>query len=270
MSHLCQAGDASILQLLNQLYEHADSWHIIDLLQVPLLTINVHLEDCLRACPSPRQEHKEQSSGQSQRDQQTAECIVSPPAVLQLEQTGSDSPGRSSSHVADAVQCAALQPAVGQLLVPSQTSAATPDSASSPHFIPTVVLDHTALPAATSSLCHQQLSDTSQASSSVTTELSLIPHADLIGEYRIPDFVTAEEESDIVCMLDATAPKWKDSIFNGKHRYHQANTTILSCQQQAQQMLLACVSVADTIVSNTKELPVYCNWLPTLSSRLTG
>lgn len=216
----------------------------------------------MRACPSPTQE---QFSRRGQRGQQTATPTVSPPAVLQLEQTGSDSPGRSPRYVADAVQYAALQAAVGQPVVSAQTSAATPDGASCVHFNPTVVPDHKVLSAATSSLCNQQLSDTSQASSSVTTELSPIPHADLIGEYRIPDFVTAEEESDIVCMLDATAPKWKDSTFNGKHRYQQANTTILSFWQQAQKGL-ACGFVADTIVRNTKELPVYCNWLPTLCS----
>lgn len=190
---------------------------------MPLLTINVHLggKDCLRACPSSTQEeHKEQSSGQGQRDQQTATPTVSPPAVLQLEQTGSESPGRNSCYVADAVQCAALQPTAGRPLVPAQTSAATPDNASCPDFKPTVVPDHTALPADTSSLCNQQLSDTLQACTSLSTELPIIPHAELIGEYRLPDFVTPEEETEIVCMLDATAPKWKDSTFNGKHRYH--------------------------------------------------
>lgn len=243
-----------MVQLLSQLCERLSPLtHSIKLLQVPLLTINVHLggKDCLLACPSSTQENKERTSGPGQRDQQTVDFTVAPPAILQLEQTGSDSPVRSSSPIADAVQYAALQPDVGQLLVPAQTSAAIPDDASCPHSNTTVVSVHMALPAATSSLCNQQLSDTSQATSSVKQELPLIPHADLIGEYRIPDFVTAEEESDIVRMLDVTEPKWKDITFNGKHRY-QAITTVLSCLQQAQQLLLACVSVADTIVRSQK------------------
>ena len=197
---------------------------------MPLLTINIHLggKDCLQACSSSTQQDKKHTSRQHQRDQQTAVPSVTSPAVLQLEPTSSDLPARGLDHAADAVQCAALQPTAGQLLVPAticQASAVAPDDERHQPFHKTAVLLHSPSPAAASSLCNHQLSEVLHASTSGTTELSLVPHAELMGEYRIPDFVTTQEETNIVRVLDAAAPQWKDSAFNGKHRYLQADTS---------------------------------------------
>lgn len=46
----------------------------------------------------------------------------------------------------------------------------------------------------------------------------LVPHAALPGEYCVPDFVTKQEELDLLHMLDACSPLWQDKTFNGKHR----------------------------------------------------
>ncbi|KAL0047088.1 hypothetical protein WJX82_006265 [Trebouxia sp. C0006] len=40
----------------------------------------------------------------------------------------------------------------------------------------------------------------------------------LPGEYRVPDFVTEQEELDLLHTLDACSPVWQDKTFNGKHR----------------------------------------------------
>ena len=50
------------------------------------------------------------------------------------------------------------------------------------------------------------------------SQYQLIPHAALPGEYRVPDFVTEQEELDLLHMLDACLPLWQDKTFNGKHR----------------------------------------------------
>ncbi|DBA82869.1 TPA: hypothetical protein ACH3X1_006662 [Trebouxia sp. C0004] len=46
----------------------------------------------------------------------------------------------------------------------------------------------------------------------------LVPHAALPGEYCVPDFVTEQEELDLLHMLDTCSPLWQDKTFNGKHR----------------------------------------------------
>lgn len=46
----------------------------------------------------------------------------------------------------------------------------------------------------------------------------LVPHAALPGEYCVPDFVTKQEELDLLHMLDVCSPLWQDKTFNGKHR----------------------------------------------------
>ncbi len=50
------------------------------------------------------------------------------------------------------------------------------------------------------------------------SQYQLVPHAALPGEYRVPDFVTKQEELDLLHMLDACSPQWQDKTFNGKHR----------------------------------------------------
>jgi len=50
------------------------------------------------------------------------------------------------------------------------------------------------------------------------SQYQLLPHAALPGEYRVPDFVTEQEELDLLHMLDACSPPWQDKTFNGKHR----------------------------------------------------
>lgn len=182
----------------------------------------------MQACPSSTQEHKDRTSGQYQREQQTARPIVEPSAVLQFAPTNSDLPARSSDHVTDAVKGAGLQSTAGQLLVSAarcKTLPVAPDDAKHHRSHESAVPSHMSSPAATSSLRNHQLSERSQASVFGKKEWSLIPHAELIGEFRIPDFVTAQEQTDIVRMLDAAEPQWKDSTFNGKHRYHQAGTS---------------------------------------------
>lgn len=68
------------------------------------------------------------------------------------------------------------------------------------------------------SLQQHAQTDAQQLHAVASSRLQPIPHATLSGEYRIPSFVTEEEEKDLIDMLDTCAPHWKDSIFNGKHR----------------------------------------------------
>ena len=218
---------------------HTHDYDMSDLQQVPLLTINIHLgsTDCSRVSPSLIQQHTQPTSGQKQRDQQTATPNVATPAVLQLQQTSSDSPLRYSEHVADAVQHAALQPVISKLPAPAtncNTSVVVPSDGRYQLSNDAVIPFLKASPAVTSSPCNHKPSDTSQASTSGATQLFLTPHADLKGEYRIPDFVTAQEELDLVRMLDAVAPQWKDSTFNGKHRYLQVKAPTCVLARKAQ------------------------------------
>ncbi|DBB01325.1 TPA: hypothetical protein ACH3X3_011716 [Trebouxia sp. C0006] len=53
---------------------------------------------------------------------------------------------------------------------------------------------------------------------SPNSQYQLVPHAALPGEYRVPDFVTEQEELDLLHTLDACSPVWQDKTFNGKHR----------------------------------------------------
>ena len=39
------------------------------------------------------------------------------------------------------------------------------------------------------------------------------------GEYLFPDFVSPEEEAQLIHMLDHEEPAWRDSSFNGKYRW---------------------------------------------------
>lgn len=38
------------------------------------------------------------------------------------------------------------------------------------------------------------------------------------GEYLFPDFVSLDEEAQLIHMLDHEEPAWRDSSFNGKYR----------------------------------------------------
>lgn len=49
-------------------------------------------------------------------------------------------------------------------------------------------------------------------------------HPTLVGEYVIHDFVSEAEEAALMELLDTQAPAWKDSNFNGRHRYNTACT----------------------------------------------
>ncbi len=58
----------------------------------------------------------------------------------------------------------------------------------------------------------------SKPQASPDSQYQLVPHAALPGEYRVPEFVTEQEELDLLHMLDACSPLWQDKTFNGKHR----------------------------------------------------
>ena len=46
-----------------------------------------------------------------------------------------------------------------------------------------------------------------------------VPHETLGGQYIVADFLSEEEEAEILAFLDADAdPPWKDCRFNGRHR----------------------------------------------------
>ncbi len=63
---------------------------------------------------------------------------------------------------------------------------------------------------------------------SPNSQYQLVPHAALPGEYRVPDFVTEQEELDLLHTLDACSPVWQDKTFNGKHRCSRDADCILS------------------------------------------
>lgn len=186
--------------------------------QVPIVTINIHLgsRDCLQVCPSSRQRCKKDITAQKQGVHQTA----APPAVLQSQRTSSETFAGSSGRVADAVQRAAVHVTHGKPLLDSdcKSSAVVAEAGWRPTSSEPVIRVHEAPPASSD---NHQPSAILQASTSETKHLALDPHAELVGEYRIPDFVTAQEEVDIVRTLDTITPQWRDSTFNGKHRYHQ-------------------------------------------------
>lgn len=46
-----------------------------------------------------------------------------------------------------------------------------------------------------------------------------VPHSELLGEYVIASFVSAAEEAALISFVDTTSPPWKDTSFNGRHRY---------------------------------------------------
>ena len=49
--------------------------------------------------------------------------------------------------------------------------------------------------------------------------LFAVPHETLGGQYIVADFLSEEEEAEILAFLDADAdPPWKDCRFNGRHR----------------------------------------------------
>ena len=49
-------------------------------------------------------------------------------------------------------------------------------------------------------------------------KLLVSPHATLPGHYLFEGFVSAEEEAELVQMIDAVQPAWNNSNFNGPHR----------------------------------------------------
>lgn len=158
------------------------------------------------------------------------------------------------------MQHAAMHLTVSKPLLPNtdcEGSAIVAEGSWHPNFNETVIPVHQASAARPGK---HQPSDTLQAAMPGTIHMSLVPHAELVGEYRVPNFVTEQEEVDIVHMLDTVAPPWKDSSFNGKHRYHNSKSMqvcnflnfLQSCSTsfcmlvEAQQRSFACLSVAGT------------------------
>lgn len=156
--------------------------------------------------------------------------------------------------MADCKQHAAMHLTVSKPLVSNtdcEASAIVAEGSWHPNFSESIIPGHQASAARPGK---HPPSDTLQAAMSGTIHLLLVPHAELVGEYRIPNFVTEQEEVDIVRMLDTVAPPWKDSSSNGKHRYYnpksmhvwktlQTYSTAICMLIEAQQR---CVSVADT------------------------
>ena len=193
---------------------------------MPLLTINIHLgsRDCSQVLASSIRQCTEETTAQQVGAHPTTTHVVPPPAGLQLQHPSSDVPAGNSEHVADPVQHAAMHVTVSEPLLPDTDcggSALLAEGSGGPSLNEPVIPVHASKARPSS----HQAPDTLQAATLRTKHLFLVPHAELVGEYRIPDFVTAQEEVDIVRMLDTTPPPWKDSSFNGKHRYHHPNST---------------------------------------------
>ena len=66
-----------------------------------------------------------------------------------------------------------------------------------------------------------------------------VPHSELLGEYVIASFVSAAEEAALISFVDTTSPLWKDTSFNGRHRY----PSCFACHQPSQTLLLSLSSL---------------------------
>ena len=185
--------------------------------QVPLLTINLHLgsRQCSQAEPQPHADRAfvQKSQGQLVSSEQA-------PTIFEAESVTWQPHLNNVVPQSGAAQHAALQlrgDTAAVLSSKSSCSAQTPTRELCQSFQSRVQALHSNTTDSEGTRPTDEVPDCTPAAE----QLFPIPHADLTGEYRIPDFVTAQEESELVRMLDKSAPPWKDSTFNGRHRYCQ-------------------------------------------------
>ncbi|KAL3141514.1 hypothetical protein ABBQ32_004764 [Trebouxia sp. C0010 RCD-2024] len=234
--------------------------------QVPLLTINIHLgsKECSEVCPSPKiqcrpslkKQCREESSAQEKGAHQTLTSVAPLPAVLQLQHTSSDLSAGRSGYVADCMQHAAMHLTVSKPLLPNtdcEGSAIVAEGSWHPNFNETVIPVHQASAARPGK---HQPSDTLQAAMPGTIHMSLVPHAELVGEYRVPNFVTEQEEVDIVHMLDTVAPPWKDSSFNGKHRGKRFGAEMDLNKRTVVEGTTAMPPILNALITRMQQLPL--------------
>ncbi|KAL3155149.1 hypothetical protein ABBQ38_011205 [Trebouxia sp. C0009 RCD-2024] len=226
--------------------------------QVPLLTINIHLgsTDCSQVCPSPKKQCREETSAQEQGAPQTVMSVAPLPAVLQLQHTSSDLSAGRSDYVADCKQHAAMHLTVSKPLVSNtdcEASAIVAEGSWHPNFSESIIPGHQASAARPGK---HPPSDTLQAAMSGTIHLLLVPHAELVGEYRIPNFVTEQEEVDIVRMLDTVAPPWKDSSSNGKHRGKRFGAEMDLNKRTVVEGTTAMPPVLNSLITRMQQLPL--------------
>ena len=181
---------------------------------MPLLTINVHLgsRSCLQSSQQSKAEQPKQVSAERLGTGQTVAVANSnlSRVVLQPHQVSSVPFTRSAPQAAVAHH-AALRSDILTRRSSCWNPALTQHHTQQPQM-------HVAANGLPISPCNGTLSDALFDCSAPAAEFLPIPHADLIGEYRIPEFVTEQEGRALVHMVDTAAPQWKDSTFNGKHR----------------------------------------------------
>lgn len=197
---------------------YRDNSRLADLLsfisQVPLSLINVHIEskECQRAC-TQRQARQYAISVEAPSVQLPRPVRLPLAAGKPVPQKFQPSDGRPES---DCLQQAASDAQLG-----------TSSGGCGRHeYVPSLASktchDKDGAESSCVQSCHRKESSQPEIENSLPPPIAQLvpePHAALPGEYRITDFVTKQEELDLIHMLDAAPPLWQDSTFNGKHRY---------------------------------------------------
>lgn len=180
------------------------------------MTINVHLNSrsCLQHSQQVKAEQPEQASAEGLGTDQTNVAVRPAPTVLQPRQTTTVPSVTGSASQAAKAHHAALHADINKGLAP-RSSCWNPTLTQQHELRPQMHVVANGLPP---SPCNKTWSDTVSDCPTAAVHFVPIPHAELVGEYRIPDFVTEQEERELVHMVDTAVPQWKDSTFNGKHR----------------------------------------------------
>lgn len=209
--------------------------------QVPLATINMHLggTDCRPLSPAVNEQDVNSSSRKQRCDQQAS-----------TSSTGSAAPPTQKpkllQHVEQKADVQVTEHNEKAALSSTNQPAATFGFEDIPHSLQ---LQVTPLVQGSSACAGPMSSEPQVHSSDVSTAAILpepemqiqhvpVPHSELLGEYVIASFVSAAEEAALISFVDTTSPPWKDTSFNGRHRY----PSCFACLQPSQTLLLSLLS----------------------------
>lgn len=225
--------------------------------QVPLSLINVHIEskECQRAC-TQRQARQYAISVEAPSVQLPRPVRLPLAAGKPVPQKFQPSDGRPES---DCLQQAASDAQLG-----------TSSGGCGRHeYVPSLASktchDKDGAESSCVQSCHRKESSQPEIENSLPPPIAQLvpePHAALPGEYRITDFVTKQEELDLIHMLDAAPPLWQDSTFNGKHRGKRWGVTMDLSKRTVVEGPTPLASELHMLIARMQSIPLLSNFCP--------